>query len=95
MAQFKPSGLVITVVHIMTSKVIGLRRGRKMVAGSTREVWARRLALQITTQLPESEEEAIEVLKYARDLLGFVSRGRFHQASISMVVAANKLEQKT
>lgn len=66
-----------------------------MTAGNTKEVWARRLALQITTQLPESEEEAIEVLKYARDLLGFVSRGRFHQVPVPMLVAANNSEQKT
>lgn len=65
-----------------------------MAMSVPKDVWARRLALQITTQLPESEEEAIEVLKYARDLLGFVSRGRFNPAPIS-VMAANKSEQKT
>lgn len=65
-----------------------------MAAVNTKEVWARRLALQIATQLPESEEDAIEVLKYARDLLGFVSRGRFGQAPISVVVS-NKSDQKT
>ena len=60
-----------------------------MAAGNTKELSDRRLALQITTQLPESEEDAIEVLKYARDLIGFVSRGRCDRTCSIVVVAAN------
>lgn len=58
-----------------------------MVGNTSKEVWARRLALQITTQLPENEEEAIEVLRYARDLVSFVSRGK---ACLLSIVPANQ-----
>lgn len=57
-------------------------------AGDTqKDVWARRLALQITAQLPECEAEALEVLKYARELVTFVSRGRQLQAPSLTVVS--------
>lgn len=87
----------MTAYCIVQQKVItptdAFQRKMKMAVCITKEVWARRLALQITTQLPESEEEAIEVLKYARDLLGFVSRGRFNQPF--SVVVSNNSDQKT
>ena len=41
-----------------------------------RNIWARRLALQIATQLPESENDALEVLRCARDLVMYVSQGQ-------------------
>lgn len=47
---------------------------------------ARRLALQITTQLPDDEEHALEVLRYARELITFVSKGKSLAAPILSLV---------
>ena len=64
-----------------------------MMGGNTNnEVWARRLALQITTQLPENEEDAIKVLRYARDLISFVSRGR--TCTLTIAAANQSIEKK-
>lgn len=44
------------------------------MSGNNR-IWARRLALQIATQLPDCEGDALEVLRYARELISYVSEG--------------------
>jgi hypothetical protein len=48
------------------------RRAAHQMSGNNR-IWARRLALQIATQLPDCEGDALEVLRYARELVSYVS----------------------
>lgn len=38
-------------------------------------LWLRRLALQIAAQLPDKPEDAMEVLKIAHSLVGFMTDG--------------------
>lgn len=43
------------------------------MSNSGGESWRRRIALQITAQLPDSPEDAIAILDIARRLVGFIA----------------------
>lgn len=55
--------------HWWVGSLVGLRMSKKEAA------CLKRYAIQIATQLPESREEALLVLEYARELVDWESPG--------------------